>query len=265
MNWMQFLIRIGVFLVIILIGFLIAPLSRRLVTRMARNTSDKGVYTFLGSFVSIGIKTVSVIIALSSLGVDTSILVGVFTALGVGLSLALKNNMANVAGGLQILLTRPFKVGDYISISGTPTYEGTCLSVEIMYTTLLTYANTEVIVPNSTIIDNIVTNYSDQPYRRIAIAIAADMKTDTDKFTKAATDIAVNEPLVLKNPVPSCQLTGFSSDGNAAQYTLYAYATFDNYWDALYSLNKKIQSVKNELDVGQPVANVKIIDPKAGQ
>lgn len=263
---MQFLIRIGFFLIIILVGFLIAPLSRQLVSRMAKNTSDKGVYTFLGSFVSTGIKIISIIIALSSLGVDISILVGIFTALGVGLSLALKNNMANVASGLQILMTRPFKVGDYIMVNGSNgNYEGTCKSIEIMYTTLLTYQNTEVIVPNSLLIDNITVNYSDLPYRRMQVMVSVDVNWDADKVLEAFSSIAPGIDLVLKDPAPSCALTGFSADGISAQYTIYAYATFDNYWNALYELNRRIQKRKAELQIPQPSQEIRIVSQEAGQ
>ena len=108
MNWMTFLVRIGIFLIIMLAGFLLGPIIRNVIEKMARNAQDKGVYTFLGSLASNSIKVMAFIIALSSIGADTTVLVGAFSALGVGLSLALKNNMANVAGGMQILLTRPF-------------------------------------------------------------------------------------------------------------------------------------------------------------
>lgn len=139
MNWMTLLVRIGIFLIILLIGFLLGPATRNVIEKMARNAQDKGVYTFMGSMASNSIKLIAFIIALSSIGVDTTVLVGAFSALGVGLSLALKNNMANVAGGMQILLTRPFKVGDYISVAGTQQmYEGTCTAIEIMYTSLVT-------------------------------------------------------------------------------------------------------------------------------
>ncbi|WP_276888074.1 mechanosensitive ion channel family protein [Faecalibaculum rodentium] len=262
MNWMTLLVRIGIFLIILLIGFLLGPATRNVIERMARNAQDKGVYTFMGSMASNSIKLIAFIIALSSIGVDTTVLVGAFSALGVGLSLALKNNMANVAGGMQILLTRPFKVGDYISVAGTQQmYEGTCTAIEIMYTSLVTYDNTMIIVPNSTLIENVVTNYSDKPYRRMAITIPVALQTDTALACREFAAAASAVPNVLTAPAVSCILNGYNADGTAAVLKLYAYATFDNYWNVLYGINNAIQVRRKELGIDQPQTSVRLTEP----
>ena len=262
MNWMTLLVRIGIFLIILLAGFLLGPMTRNVIEKMARNAQDKGVYTFMGSLASNSIKTIAFIIALSSMGVNTNVLVGAFSALGVGLSLALKNNMANVAGGMQILLTRPFKVGDYISVAGSQQmYEGTCTAIEIMYTSLVTYDNTLVIVPNSTLIENVVTNYSDKEYRRMVITIPVALHTDTAMACREFAAVASAVPNILSTPAVSCILSGYNTDGSAAVLKLYAYATFDNYWNVLYGINNAIQVRRKELGIDQPQTSVKVTEP----
>lgn len=263
MNWMTFLVRIGIFLIIMLAGFLLGPIIRNVIEKMARNAQDKGVYTFLGSLASNSIKVMAFIIALSSIGADTTVLVGAFSALGVGLSLALKNNMANVAGGMQILLTRPFKVGDYISVAGSQQmYEGTCSAIEIMYTSLITYDNTVVIVPNSTLIENVVTNYSNKNYRRMVITIPVALHTDTVMACREFAAVAGSVNNVLSEPAVSCILSGYNPDGTAAVLKLYAYATFDNYWPVLYAINDAIQIRRKELGIDQPSSSIMVQEPE---
>lgn len=253
MTWMDFLIRVGVFLLIILAGFLVGPLARKLIMKMAKNSADKGVMTFMGSFASNGIKVVSIIIALSSLGVDTSVLVGAFSALGVGISLALKNNMANLAGGLQILLTRPFKVGDYIAVND---YEGYCTGIEIMYTTLRTYSYTDVIVPNNVLVENTVVNYSQEPFRRITINVPLSLETDLEKALPAFMDVITADSRVTKDPAPTSAMNKYNKGGTAIMVVLYAFTTFDNYWNVLYDLNAAIQKKRRELEFAQPFESV---------
>jgi small conductance mechanosensitive channel len=255
MTWMDILIRIGVFLLIILAGFVIGPIVRTLIMKMGRKATDKGVMTFLGSLANNAIKVVTIIIALSSLGVDTSVLAGTFAALGVGISLALKNNMANLAGGLQILLTKPFTVGDYVAVEN---YEGFCTGIEIMYTTLRTYGNQDVIVPNSTIIDNVLVNYSKEPYRRVTINVPISLDTDLSAALPAFVDVMKADSRVLADPAPTANMNAYSSDGTAIQLVLYAYCTFDNYWNVLYDLNAAIQKKRKELSVKEPFSTVNV-------
>ena len=132
---MEWLIRIGTTLLIVAAGFILGPVLKKGIIKLSKNASDKGALTFIGSAVSLLTKIAGIIIALSQLGVNTNVIVGAFSAAGLGISLALKDNMANVAGGMQILFTRPFMVGDYISVENK---EGTVVRIELMFTVVKT-------------------------------------------------------------------------------------------------------------------------------
>ncbi|WP_289647364.1 mechanosensitive ion channel domain-containing protein, partial [uncultured Dubosiella sp.] len=101
------LIKLAYSGLIVFLSFLIGPKIKRIIEKCAKNPTEMGAMTFIGSLCSIGTKTLGIIVALGQMGVDTTVIVGAFSALGLGISLALKNNMANVAGGLQIILTKP--------------------------------------------------------------------------------------------------------------------------------------------------------------
>ena len=118
------MIKLGISVLIIFVFFVLAPKVKRFVMNFDKHPQDQGAMMFLGSIVQISIQCIGIIVALGQLGVDTSVIVGAFSAIGLGISLALKNNMANVAGGIQIVLTKPFLIGDYVEIG---TYAGTCL------------------------------------------------------------------------------------------------------------------------------------------
>lgn len=140
-------------------------------------------------------------------------------------------------------------------------YEGTCTAIEIMYTSLVTYDNTLVIVPNSTLIENVVTNYSDKEYRRMVITIPVALHTDTAMACREFAAVASAVPNILSTPAVSCILNGYNADGSAAVLKLYAYATFDNYWNVLYGINNAIQVRRKELGIDQPQTSVKVTEP----
>ena len=118
---------------IVVAGWLLSRLARKLFEKaMEKSNHEVGAISFLGSTASVIVKIVAVIMALSALGVNTAVLVGGLSAISLGISLALKDNMANVASGLQMLVTKPFHVGDYIATEDG--VEGTVERIELMFT-----------------------------------------------------------------------------------------------------------------------------------
>lgn len=146
------------------IGLLLGPWVKKLIWKMAKRSQEKGVITFLGSAANIMIIVFSMIMAAEALGIRMNSVVSLLSALGLGIALALKGNMANVAGGIQILVTKPFKVGDYVRIAP---HKGVVSAIEIMFVTIRTDNGKEVIIPNSSIIEDMVINYSRLPSIRI--------------------------------------------------------------------------------------------------
>lgn len=164
------------------------------IIKLSKNASDKGALTFIGSGVSLLTKIAGIIIALSQLGVNTNVIVGAFSAAGLGISLALKDNMANVAGGMQILFTRPFMVGDYISVENK---EGTVVRIELMFTVVKTPSAQEIIVPNSLMVQEIIINYSRDEYRRISLQFPVSISTDVQALREICIDILKKDSSVI--------------------------------------------------------------------
>ena len=262
MTWEQFLhnnflIKLLAAIVELMVGYFLGPFIKKQILRLHnRKGVDEGVLTFTGSFANIFIRILAVIVALGQIGVDMSVAVGAFSALGLGISLALKDNMANVAGGLEILVTKPFKVGDYIACDSL---EGTVQTVEIMFTTLVTFDNQEVVIPNATLIANPVTNYSALPTRRIVILVPLSIQDNYEAFRKDLLEVLQKESGVLADPAPKTIVGDYTPDGMGIQIKVLCYCQTDNYWDVLADLKDKIEQLRKANALNPPVDLVQVL------
>lgn len=249
----DFLIKIGISLAIVFVGFILGPVFKRWVMRLSKNTTDKGALTFIGSCISTLTKVIAIVIALSQIGVDTNVIVGAFSAAGLGISLALKDNMANVAGGIQVLFTRPFMVGDYIQVEDK---EGTVARIEMMFTVLKTSSNQEIVIPNSVMVQDIITNYSKEKYRRILIQFPVSQNSDFDTIKKICMAILDSDKDVEKSMPKDVAID--SIDANSILIGVYCWCGYDVYWDTRHRLYEKIQKKRLEHSIGIPASLIKL-------
>lgn len=190
-GFVQFLEFAWIPIVEVVAGIIIGPWVKKLIGKMAVHSQDKGLVTFLGSAANMSIITLTCIMAAEALGVRMNSVISLITAMGLGVSLALKGNMANVAGGLQILITKPFQVGDYIRISP---HKGYVTSLELMFTTMKTDNGKEVIIPNSTVIEDMIINYSKYPNLRIRVPFQVGLGLDYPALKKSIVDLMKSNP-----------------------------------------------------------------------
>lgn len=220
------------------VAFVLGSMVKSLIDRMDAKAINKGMMTFFASFCNISIKIAGIIVALDQLGVRMELIVGALSALGVGISLALKDNMASVASGLQILLTRPFKVGDYVRIGKR---EGKVEAIEMTFTVLMNHDEETEIIPNNKVIAKTVINYSNQPKRKITIQYPTPKENatkDIDLLRKAA----LRCPLVSKEPAPAAYIASY--DLPFVNLELECYADQQVYWQAY----KQVLDAVHEID-----------------
>ena len=231
-----------IFIAILELGVcsIIGTIIQNIISSMSKKAKDKGVLTFFASFVNIFFKVIGLIIALDQLGVSMNLIIGALSALGVGISLALKDNMASVASGLQILLTKPFKVGDYIKVGK---HEGKVVSIEMTYTTLMTPGNQEIVVPNNSLITKAVTNFSSQLNRKIEIDFPCDVP-DVDKYELILMKAAQTCPMVVHSPVPVVSIQALDPKG--AVLHLECYTAHENYSKCYSDLMRRIHDIVME-------------------
>lgn len=253
----NFLVRLAAAAAELLIGFFLGPFCKRLILKLnKRKGMDEGVLTFTGSFINIFIRILSIIIALGQIGADITAVVGIFSAMGLGVSLALKENMANVAGGLQILLTKPFKVGDYIACG---TEEGTVVEIEIMFSTLKTFDNQLVVIPNSMLVSSMLINYSAYPSRRIVTQIPVSAVGDYQSFRDRLMHLMESHAQVLKDPAPHTVIGDITPQGNSLSIKAICYTLNDHYWDVKFELNEQIQALRAQMELEAPASLVEMV------
>lgn len=177
-----------------------------------------------------------VLILCDMLGVDVTSLIALFSVAGLAFSLAIQDSLSNLAGGIMLLSSHPFKIGDYVEAGGQ---EGTVQSIGVIYTQLTTADNKRVYVPNSSITSGKIVNYSSQPDRRIEIKIAASYDDPTDRVKGAIMDAVAAEPRVLKSPEPTAAILEYGD--SAVTYTLRVWVRNADYWPVRFALTEALR------------------------
>ena len=192
-------IRVVLALVFFIIGMQCIKLLRKIIRKsLERANADVGVTQFLDSFIKVGTYAILIMLIATSFGVDATSIIAVFGSAGVAIGLALQGSLSNLAGGVLILILKPFKVGDYI-IEDTNKNEGTVTEIQIFYTKLTTPDNKTIILPNGTLANSSLTNVTHAPYRRNEIKIGISYESDIKTAKKVLQDILDNDESVLQD------------------------------------------------------------------
>ena len=184
-------------------SFLIKWAKKLLLTMLERSKVDSSLHTFLTSLLNVILWFTLIIIIISILGIETSSFIALFASAGVAIGMALSGTLQNFAGGVMILLFKPFKVGDYIEAQG---FAGTVKEIQIFNTILLTTDAQTIIIPNGGLSTGTMKNYSTQPYRRVDLNYQFAYGTDLEQVKQAIQDIQRRNPLILQEPVAGSTL-----------------------------------------------------------
>lgn len=248
---------IGAFLILI-IGFWVARIFRDISHRlMNRSTVDKSVMGFVSQAVYFLIIIIVVIAALGKLGVPTNSFVAALGGLGVGIGLALKDNVGNFASGILILIFKPFRVGDYVIVNNA---EGTVTLITMMNTHLQTIGNQEVVVPNNMMTSSVVMNYSVYPTRFMELYIDVNYEADLEKVLELLRGIFEADDEVLNARLMPIGVREFG-DNSIRIYARPEVYT-DRYWAAYYRIMKTIKEEfdKNGIEIPFPQRVLHIVN-----
>ena len=187
-------------------------------------------------------------------------MVAVIGSAGVAIGLALQGGLSNIAGGLMIMIFRPFSVGDYISSSSG---DGTVASIGIYHTTLVTPDCRRVVIPNSALTSSTVTNYSAEPRRRVDLDFSASYGDDIDKVRAAILSVANGIPQVLKDPAAEVMVSEHSD--SAVKYRVRAWCKGEDYWTVYFALQENVKRAFDEagISIPFPQVDVHMVDEKA--
>lgn len=220
---------------------------------------DKSLKSFIRSILNIGMHALLITICLLIMGVKESSLLAFFGTMGIGVGLALKDNLSNFAGGIIILIFKVYKVGDEVNIDEE---EGYIYDIDIFSTTLRAHNNDLIVIPNGIIISNKIINYTKTPTRRLKFIIGIAYDADIDVARKALEEMLRSNPLVLKDPDVYSHVESYGD--SSINIALKGWTTNDHYWtvykQTLNNIKKALDGVNVEIPF--PQMDLSIKNPK---
>lgn len=244
---MYFCIDIFISLFVLIIGFrLIKMLENSLKKEHKFTKFDNTVKSFIISGISISLKILLFVVVASIIGIPTTAFVTLIGSCGITIGLALQGGLSNLAGGIMLLIFKPFKVNDYIECNGK---EGRVKSITIFYTTLITADNKEIQLPNGNISSNNITNYTAYKKRRVDLQFSLSYDSKIDKVKKILNEVIDKSEYVLKDEP---RIIGLSKhESSSLLFDVKVWTETSNYFNTIYELEEKVKESfdKNKIEI----------------
>lgn len=240
-------VKIVVSAVVLVVSFrLVDWIGKKIVGKAERRLEekkavDKTLSRTLSYVFRIGVKILVVLVLIGYLGLDTSGLAAVFTSLGVGVGLAVNGALSNMAGGVLLLITRPFRVDDYIAACD---YEGTVEEIRVCNTRLRTSDNKVVYLPNGTLSSSQIVNYSEKGTRRVDLTFSIAYSDDFEKAQTLLKRLLAEHPLVFDDPAPTVRMTKHGAD--AIEICVLAWCRSSDYWTVRFDMTEQVKKAFDE-------------------
>ena len=236
--------------VVFAIGTRLIKLIRKIVRRsLERSSADAGVEQFIDSMLIIGLYIVLIMTVAGMVGIQTTSIVAVVGSAGVAVGLALQGSLSNFAGGVLILLLKPFKVGDYI-IDCADKNEGTVKQIQVFYTKLLTTDNKEILIPNGTLMNSSIINVTGQTERRIDILVGIAYDADLKAAKQCMEQLVLKEDKVLKEKPIDIFVN--SLNDSAVELGLHVWVGTEDYWSVKWRLTENNKLAFDEKGIEIP-------------
>lgn len=233
--------------------FLISVINRLVAQMMERRKIDATIQSFLRSFINILLTILLMISVVSALGVNTTSFAALLASAGVAVGMALSGNLQNLAGGLIILLFKPYKVGDYVDAQGV---SGTVKEIQIFHTVLVTPDNKIIYVPNGSLSSGSVTNYSLSQLRRVDWTVGVEYGTEIEKVRQTVLDLIKKDGRILTEPAPFIALSALAD--SSVNITIRVWVKNEDYWGVFFDMNQNIYEVFNREGISFPFPQVTV-------
>ncbi len=249
-------IKLILAIIVLIIGLRIIKSLTKGLTRLLRKSDvSESLIPFLRSLTSVGLRVLLFISVLGMVGVEMTSFIAVLGAAGLAVGLSLQGTLQNFAGGVIILLFKPYKVGDYIETQG---YAGTVKEIQIFTTVMHTPDNKVIIIPNSPIATGSLINYSAQETRRVDFKFGIGYGDDIEKAKKVLNDIVNNHEKVIKEPAPFVRVVELAD--SSVNFAVRAWAKSSDYWDIYFDITEQVKKTfdKEGISIPYPQSDVHI-------
>ena len=227
--------------------FIIKLINRLMLRTFAQRKVELSVQTFLKSFINILLTIILIVSVISVLGINTTSIAALLASAGVAVGMALSGNLQNLAGGLIILVFKPYKVGDYIEAQGT---QGTVREIQIFHTIVTRPDSTLAYVPNGAMSSGLITNYSRNELRRLDFVVGVDYGVDVSRVEEITRRIVDKNPLVLSDPAPFIAVDALAE--SSVNVLIRVWSKTTDYWKLYYDLRREIYDTYNREGIDFP-------------
>lgn len=231
-----------VFAIVVLIVGMIAIKwgVKKLKILMDKSKMDVNLKPFMISLIDALLKVFLIVSVIGILGVPTSSFLAVLASAGLAIGLAFQGSLSNIAGGILLLTTKPIAVGNYIETNG---YSGTVQAIKILYTEIVTPDNKVIFIPNGSLANSSIVNYSMKEKRRVDMKFRVSYEANNSEVINVLEDIISKQPLVLKDPKHFVRMSEHAD--NAVIYTVRLWVNSQDYWDVYFNV---VEDVKKRFD-----------------
>ncbi len=242
--------------IFIFIGMKITGLLVKLAKRgFDKSKIDTSVAGFLLSVIRIVGYILVFITAATILGFEVTSFVAILTTASMAIGLALQGALSNLAGGVLILLIKPFKVGDYI-VENNKNNEGTVVAIDIFYTKLLTHDNKMIVIPNGLLTNNSLINVTSEAKRKLEVTIPVAYNTDMKKLKEVVLSVLMSDDRILANEPKDVFINSFDDSGMTV--AIRAWASTSDYWSCLWDLRENVKNAFDENGIEIPYNRVEV-------
>ena len=235
-------------IIIYVVGRFIIRMVNKIVAKvLVKRNVDLTIQSFVKSFVNVLLTTLLIVAVVNALGVDTTSFAALLASVGLAAGMALSGNLQNLAGGILLLLFRPFRVGDYITAQGE---SGTVKEIQILHTIIVTVDNRDVILPNGALSSGNMTNFSKEPLRRVDLTIGVEYGQDIDRVREVLQKLFAAGTRILQEPAPFVALGALSS--SSVDITIRLWVKSEDYWGVFFDTNETIYKTFNKEGINFP-------------
>lgn len=241
--FLKFVVALIVFLICLKI---VDVVSKKIVKQLNSRQADKTLTNVLLNIITKLVKVLLFLTFLAYVGIETASISALIASFGVGIGLALQGALSNFAGGILIILTRPFRVGDYIEAQGQ---SGTVENIHICFTEITTPDNVVIMIPNGTLANGVIVNKSMKDTRRVDVVFSISYESDYSKAEAVILDVCAKNKAIFTDPQPFCRVTEHSS--SSIDLTCRVWVKSEDYWDVKFYLLEEVKTAldKNKIEI----------------
>lgn len=230
-------------------------IKKVLIGMMERRNLDPSIQSFLRSVVNVLLNVLLIITVVSALGINTTSFAALLASFGVAAGMALSGNLQNLAGGIVVLLFKPYRVGDYVEAQGV---QGTVKDIQIFHTAILTVDNKLIHVPNGALSSGNIINYSTMPQRRVDLTVSVEYGQDLDQARQVLLDIAAKDDRILKDGAFAPFVGLVQMADSSVDFTVRLWCDGANYWGVFFDTQETIYKEFNRQGIGFPYPHLTI-------